>query len=285
MSTSIKNIPKTGFAGLKENWRADILSGFIVFLIALPLSLGIAIASGVPPVAGLITAIIGGLLVSRISGSFVTINGPAAGLIVVILASVDRLGGGSDGYHGTLAAVVVAGVALGVTGLLKAGKLGQFFPLSAVHGMLAAIGIIIIAKQMNAMLGVKPLAKEPLLLFAELPRSLANLNPEIATIGLVSLGILIVYSLIKNKALKKIPAPIIVVLVAVALGRFFDLEHPHSYLMGGHQYALDPKKFLVILPNNIMDGITHPDFSKIASYAFWISAVSIITLFRVLKHY
>jgi MFS superfamily sulfate permease-like transporter len=85
-------LPADRLAGLKQNWKTDIVSGFILFLIALPLSLGIAMASGMPPMAGIIGAMVGGLLVSQISGSYVTINGPAAGLIVVILTSVDRLG-------------------------------------------------------------------------------------------------------------------------------------------------------------------------------------------------
>jgi len=88
------NLPKAGWAGLKENWRSDLLSGFLVFLIALPLCLGIAMASGFPPSAGIITAIIGGMLVSRINGSFITINGPAAGLIIVVLGAVQALGAG-----------------------------------------------------------------------------------------------------------------------------------------------------------------------------------------------
>lgn len=83
------DLPQDGLAGLKQNWRFDISSGFQVFLIALPLSLGIALASGMPPMAGLIAAVVGGMLVSLISGSYVTINGPAAGLIVIILGGVE----------------------------------------------------------------------------------------------------------------------------------------------------------------------------------------------------
>ena len=104
--------PKIGLAGLKDNWRSDLQAGFLVFLLALPLCLGIAVASGFPPSAGIITAIVGGLLVSRISGCYLTINGPAAGLIVVVLAAVNALGDGDAmaGYRYTLAAIVVASV-------------------------------------------------------------------------------------------------------------------------------------------------------------------------------
>lgn len=93
INTPSSALPETGLAGLKAHWRGDLLSGFLVFLIALPLCLGISMASGFPPSAGIITAIIGGLLVSRINGSYVTINGPAAGLIVVVLNAVQTLGG------------------------------------------------------------------------------------------------------------------------------------------------------------------------------------------------
>jgi MFS superfamily sulfate permease-like transporter len=147
----MKNTPKKGFSGLKENWKYDLKSGFAVSLIALPLCLGIALASGVPPMAGIITAIIGGFIVSKIGGSFVTISGPAAGLIVITLGAAQSMGGagaefGFAGYPHALGAIVVGGLIMAVFGLFKVGKMGDFFPSAAVHGMLAAIGIIIIIK-------------------------------------------------------------------------------------------------------------------------------------------
>jgi MFS superfamily sulfate permease-like transporter len=272
-----RKIPLTGIAGLKENWQKDLVSGFIVFLVALPLCLGISLASGVPPMAGLITAIIGGLLVSRINGSHVTINGPAAGLIVVILGAVESLGGGDPmvGYRSMLAAVVVSGVLLFLLGRLKAGKLGDFFPSSAVHGMLAAIGVIIFSKQAHVALGVKPEGKEPLELLAEIPHSIAHMNPEVAIIGGVSLLIMFLLPAIRNKWVKIVPAPMVVVLVGIALGHYFDLEHEHRYLfLDGHEYSIGPK-FLVTLPENLADGIVFPDWSKAFTLPFLIAVVSI----------
>ncbi|HEY9682888.1 MAG TPA: SulP family inorganic anion transporter [Oculatellaceae cyanobacterium] len=273
MTNSIE-IPKDGLAGLKQNWKSDIVSGFILFLIALPLCLGIALASGVPPMAGIISAIVGGILVSQISGSFVTVNGPAAGLIVVVLSSVERLGGGGAGYHSTLAAITISGAILCVLGLCKAGKLGDFFPASVVHGMLAAIGVIIMAKQLPFVLGVKPPASEPLQLIADIPTMVGSLNPEIALIGLLSLVIMISHARMRNKIIKRIPAPIIVVVVAIALGSYFDLRDPHTDVIGHRTIYIDPK-FLVSVPLHFLDGIKSPDYRQIASYQFWLSVFSI----------
>src|SRR5262249_42766851 len=269
-------LPKDGLAGLKENWKSDIVSGFILFLIALPLSLGIAMASGVPPLAGIIAAIVGGMVVSMISGSHVVINGPAAGLIVVILAAVERLGGGVEGYHYTLAAIFVAGLLMFVLGFCKAGELGHFFPTSVVHGMLAAIGFIIIIKEIPIMIGAKPAAKEPLMLVAKIPEMVMNMNPEIALIGVLSLILLILHTVSKSPIVKKVPAPIAVVVLAIALGAVFDVSHAHTYSFCSHPFQIDPQKCLVVIPNNPLEGIAHPDFGKIGTVAFWVSAISIL---------
>ncbi len=283
MSSSNIVIPKSGIPGLAENWRSDLLSGFLVFLIALPLCLGIAMASGFPPMSGIITAIIGGVLVSGINGSFVTINGPAAGLIVVIVDAVQSLGQGDAmaGYRYTLAAIVVASVLQILLGLFKAGKLSAFFPSSVVHGMLAAIGIIIMAKQIHTLLGVKPLAKSLLGTIAEIPHSIMELNPEVTLIGATGLLLLIVWAVIKHPMLKMIPAPLLVVLVGLALGQYFDLDHIHQYLflpnaeiLPHHEFTVGPS-FLVAVPENFMAGFYFPDFAKIATPEFWTAVITI----------
>jgi MFS superfamily sulfate permease-like transporter len=267
MKTSKHAIPSTGLAGLKENWKADLTSGFLVFLIALPLCLGISMASGFPPVAGIFTAIIGGLLVSFLGGSQLTIKGPAAGLIVIAIGAVTELGQGDAmlGYRLTLAVIVIAGIIQIVFGWIKSGVLADFFPSAAVHGMLAAIGIIIIAKQLFTLIGAKATGQETLELLAEIPQAFGEMNPDIAIIGFVSLAIMFLFPLFKNKYLKMLPAPLIVILVAIPLGIYFDLEHEHKYLfLDGHEYTIGPK-FLVTLPDNLLNAITFPDFSQILS--------------------
>lgn len=283
MSTPALTLPKTGLPGLIENWRSDLASGFLVFLIALPLCLGIAMASGFPPMGGIITAVIGGVVVSRINGSYVTINGPAAGLIVVILSAVQELGQGDAmaGYRFTLAAIAVASALQIAMGLLRAGRLNAYFPVSVIHGMLAAIGIIIMAKQIHVMLGVKPESSEILATIAEIPRSFVNLNPEIAIIGFTGLALMIAWALLPLGKLKMIPAPLIVVAVGMALERYFDLDHEHIYMflpndpiLPHHEFTVGPK-FLVSIPENVKDSFYFPDFGKIGSLEFWEAVLSI----------
>ncbi len=280
---NLAEVPATGLAGLRQCWRADVLSGFLVFLIALPLCLGIAMASGFPPQAGIITAIVGGLLVSRINGSFVTITGPAAGLIVVILDSVQALGQGDAmaGYRYTLAAIVCASIIQAALGMMKAGKMSAFFPSSAVHGMLAAIGIIIMAKQIHVMLGVKPNARSLFETIGAIPASFRDMNPEVAIIGGSGLLLLIIWALVKNRHLKMIPAPLIVVVIGMALAQFFDLDDEHIYLflpnngfLPHHEFAIGPK-FLVSLPQNFLAGFSFPDFALVGHWEFWQQVVAI----------
>lgn len=246
--------------------RADILSGFLVFLIALPLCLGISLASGFPPVAGILTAIIGGLIVSPIMGAPLTIKGPAAGLIVIVVGAVTELGDGDPivGYQRTLACIVIAGLLQVGLGLVRAGRLADFFPSSVVHGMLAAIGVIIFAKQAHTMLGVTPEGREPLELIAQIPSSIMHMNPEIALIGALGLALLVGVPLIPHPLAKKIPAPMLVLLVAVPLGFLFDLNHLHHYTLDvtHTDYELGPR-FLVTLPDSLISAVTFPDWSLI----------------------
>ncbi len=229
------SMPKDGWEGFKENFSADAVSGFIVFLLALPLSLGIAKASDFPPLMGVLTAIIGGLVVSFFAGSRLTIKGPAAGLIVIVAGAVAEFGGGETGWHLALGAMVVAGILQIGFGFLKLGKLADFFPLSAIHGMLAAIGLIIIAKQIPVLLGVDPAlsaGKDPLELIAEIPHFIASMNQQAAFIGILSLSILMGLPLIKNSYLKKIPLPLLVLIVAMPLATYYGFKQAGpSYLM------------------------------------------------------
>ncbi len=286
MSQSIKNssseakvieTPRGDAAGFVRYFSNDIVAGFLVFLIALPLCLGIALASGFPAIAGVFTAIVGSVVTTFISNSELTIKGPAAGMIVIVLGTVEAFGG--DGplggfsqadmtaYRMALAVGVVAALMQIVFGLLRAGALGEFFPLSAVHGMLAAIGVIIIAKQFPVMLGVEAKG-EPLELLREIPHFLMTMNPAIAMIGVLSVIIMFSWPRIKklHGALGAIPGPMIVLLFAVPAGMCLHLTENHNYTVGGQQFYLG-EKYLVNMPERVFgmfNYLAFPDFSVFA---------------------
>ncbi|MEZ6127497.1 MAG: SulP family inorganic anion transporter [Planctomycetaceae bacterium] len=246
ITQSTEPVPRGDARGFAVFLKNDLLSGFLVFLIALPLCLGISIASGFPPIAGIFTAIVGAFVTTFISNSELTIKGPAAGLIVIVLGCIEDFGGnGMTGgweaadmaaYKAALAVGVAAAVLQILFGIFRAGVLGEFFPTSAVHGMLAAIGAIII-KQFPVALGVTA-GGAPLTMLQNFPKYVTEANPAIAAIGITSLLIMFLWPLVRQRValLKSVPAPLVVLMVAVPMGMGFDLLHEHSYTLQGHEY-------------------------------------------------
>ena len=260
MSSIQSSLPKEGIAGLKENFRFDFISGFLVFLLALPLSLGIAKASEFPPAMGVLTAMIGGLFVSFFAGSRLTIKGPAAGLITICAGCVTELGGGPEGWHLALGAIVVASWIQIILGFLKAGSLSDFIPHSAVHGMLAAIGIIIFSKQTPILLGIDPSTLKgisPIGLLERIPDFVMNANQPVAVIGIISLIVLFGMPKIKINFLQKIPAPMIVLLIAI----------PAAFMLSFN--TTQPAHALVHIGDFWASVGYNADFSAISSFVFW----------------
>ena len=185
--------------GLPKN----IFSGFVVSLIALPLGLGLAIASEAPPIAGIIAAIAGGMVVSLLGGSHLTITGPGNGLVIVILSAIVGMGEGDlyQGYLYTLAAIMLSGLLLFIFGVFRLGALSEFFPTTALQGMLAAIGVGILAKQFHMMLGFTDVKGNTINQLILIPSSIKNLlsNPSsdiilASAIGVLSLAFLFLYA-------------------------------------------------------------------------------------------
>ncbi len=241
--------------------KHDLPAGLSVFLVALPLCLGIALASGAPLYAGLLSGIIGGLIVALISGSPLAVSGPAAGLTTLVSASILSLGD----YNVFLLAVIVAGFFQLLLGLFKLGAIANYFPSSVIKGMLAAIGIMLIAKQIPLALGYD----QPdfwtsgfLNLFTNnnLLGSFKNFNHHLTKgailISIVSLTLLVLLQQPFAKKLKVIPAPLLVVLIGI-LTNFLFINTTSDFSLKQTQ--------LVDIPFNIFEHITFPDFAKLFS--------------------
>lgn len=272
--TNMSDKPVGNLAGFKKYFKQDFISGLLVFLIALPLCLGISVASGFPPIAGIFTAIIGSILTTFISNSELTIKGPAAGMIIIVLGCVETFGGvgNMDAYRAALAVGVVAAVLQILFGIFRAGIFSEFFPLSAVHGMLAAIGVIIMLKQFPFLLGLKESAK-PLEMLQQIPTYLSNANLAIALIGGTSLLIMFLWPLVGKKVaiLKRIPSPIIVLLVAIPMGMQLNLLETHNVQLMGGQYEVG-EHHLVDMPKKafgMFKEITFPDFAVLQRPIAW----------------
>jgi carbonic anhydrase len=252
----------------------DLVAGLIVFLVALPLCLGIALASGAPLFSGLIAGIVGGIVVGLLSGSNTSVSGPAAGLTAVVATQISSLGS----FDAFLLAVVVAGVIQVGLGFARAGALSAFFPSSVIKGLLAAIGVILIIKQTPYLLGYDMVPKTASHGHSNILDQIAKIfTGEIhwgaLAIGLLSLAFLIVADKIKAMKNSLVPAPLVVVLLGVALGVFFrNLGSP--WILG------DGPRLMVNVPvsdslSSFMKLLILPDFGQWANPAIYVAGVTL----------
>jgi carbonic anhydrase/SulP family sulfate permease len=272
-------------------WKSlprDLIAGLVVFLLALPLCLGVAMPSqpegiaaiqNVTPFAGLIAGIVGGILVGVLSGSHTSVSGPAAGLTAVVAAQVLQLGS----FQTFLLALVLAGVLQIVLGLLKAGFLARYVPSSVINGLLAAIGLILILKQLPHLVGHDDDPLDDLAFrqvdrqntFSELLATAGDIRLGAALIGLFSLGLLLLWGRVRALKSSLIPAPLVVVLWGVALNELFKWLTATT----GLPLAVTGEKHLVHVtikgPADVLDAFTFPDWSQWANGAVYTSAVVI----------
>lgn len=260
-------IPSGGIKGLKENWRFDLKAGFMVFLLALPLSLGIAKASGFPAAMGLLTAIIGGIGTIFFNVSELSIKGPAAGLITICAAAVNEFGGDERGWHVVSAIIVVAAIFQFFLGYFKLGSLSDSFSLSAIHGMLAAIGIIIILKHIPVVLGNDPTlyaGEGPIDLLADIPIFVFKLHWHIAVVGIIGLLVMFLFPLIKISFFKNIPPPMLVLMLTIPLAIHWNFAETEG------------KYSMVSIGNFWTDLGIRTDFSLIRNFNFWKYVIMVL---------
>ncbi|GGH37078.1 membrane protein [Mangrovimonas yunxiaonensis] len=257
--------------------KNDLPASIVVFFVALPLCLGIALASGAPLFSGLIAGIVGGIVVGGLSGSKIGVSGPAAGLAAIVLTAIGALGG----YQNFLVAVVLAGVIQLIFGVLKAGIIGYYFPSSVIKGMLTGIGVIIILKQIPNFFGYDEASAWDLeffeldggTTFSEIFQIINNIHPGAALIGIVSLAILILWDKVlskKGKIFQLVQGP----LVAVVLGIiFFNLTGASTVLSisGSHLVSVPIPEDAASFFNQF----SFPNFAAITQADIWVTAFTI----------
>jgi MFS superfamily sulfate permease-like transporter len=257
--------------------KTDILSGLVVFLVALPLCLGIALASGAPLFAGIISGVIGGIVVGLLSNSQLSVSGPAAGLTAIIVAAIGSLGN----YQVFLMAVVLAGVLQILLGIAKAGTISNYFPSNVIEGMLTAIGIIIILKQLPHAIGYD-VDNEGDFFFIEKNTGHNTFSAIIdainyshlgaVLISVVSLGILIAFNKVDFlKKIKVIPGALVAVVVGVILNEIFKSTGSNLAISQEHLVNLPvPKTF-----GDFLGQFTAPDLAAITRTDVWITALTL----------
>jgi len=260
----------------------DFTAGIVVFLVALPLCLGIALASGAPLFSGLLAGIVGGIIIGALSGSHSSVSGPAAGLTAIVATQIAGLGS----FEAFLLAVVVAGVIQIGLGLAKAGFLAAFFPTSVIKGLLAAIGVILILKQLPYVLGHQSFDKQhhelagdlsynqpghenPFLSLMELFDGEYHIGPLL--IGLISIAFLVGWDKVKFLKSSLVPAPLLVVLFGIGGTMFFN-QMGDLWAVGGKQLVDVPVTGSV---GAFLGQLTMPDFSQILNISVLIAGVTI----------
>jgi MFS superfamily sulfate permease-like transporter len=259
-------------------FKADMLSGMVVFLVALPLCLGIAVASGAPPFAGIITGVIGGIVVGLLSSSNVSVSGPAAGLIAIVVAAITDLG-----YEPFLVAVVIAGLIQLTLGFVKAGSISSYFPTSVIEGMLVAIGIIIIKKEIPHAIGYDKehegdffsyeLLSEDKGFFTEIIHAFNYAHLGAIMITVISIGIIVAFNKVPAlKKIKAIPGALVVVVVGIILNEIFKST--------GSPLAIVGQEHMVTLPtassfSEFFGQFSTPDFSAFTNSKVWVVGVTI----------
>jgi MFS superfamily sulfate permease-like transporter len=261
-----------------EYLKNDFPAGLVVFLVALPLCLGIALASGAPLFSGIIAGIVGGLVVATASGSQLSVSGPAAGLTVIVLNAITSLGS----YDVFLLAVALAGIFQIILGYLKAGIIGYYFPSSVIKGMLAAIGIILILKQLPHAVGYDKdnegdfdfIQADGQNTFTEISKSLDYIHPGAIIIAVISLFVLIMWErpfLKKFSFFKIVPGALLVVILGVVINGIFNVSFPEFYLSGEELVRLPVAKSA----GDFINQFTLPDFSAFTNYQVYIVAGTI----------
>lgn len=253
----------------------DLVSSVVVFLVALPLCLGIALASGAPLISGLVAGVVGGIVVGSLSGSHTSVSGPAAGLTAVVLAQIAATGS----FEAFLLAVVLAGVIQLGLGLARAGALSSFVPTSVIEGLLAAIGIILILKQIPHVLGRDTDPEGEMRFeqpdrentFSELLEAATNLHLGAAAVGLLSLALLVFWSRWKPLKESRVPAPLAVVILGLGLSYAFE-QLGGGWLISGSHLVQVPA---VTSTDELAGLLRFPDFSQWNNPAIYTAAVTI----------
>ncbi|MBT3742132.1 MAG: SulP family inorganic anion transporter [Polaribacter sp.] len=257
--------------------KNDLPASIVVFFVALPLCLGIALASGAPLFSGLIAGIIGGILVGSLSGSKIGVSGPAAGLAAIVLTAIGSLGG----YENFLVAVVLGGIIQLIFGFLKAGIIGYYFPSSVIKGMLTGIGIIIILKQIPHFFGYNTNPEGDFAFFqmdgentfSEIFKTINNISLGSTIVGFIGLGLLLLWSAVlskKGKIFQLIQGPLVAVVAGII---YYFVTDQNS------KYGISPSNLVSVpVPDNLDSFIgqfSFPNFSAITNPEIWVVAFTI----------